>query len=66
MSVTTAIVFAVEALSGYDNILYVILAAATAFVVTELFGVNSITDSVLEHRVASDGQPHFGKCRHEA
>lgn len=62
----TAIVFAVEALSGYDNILYVILAAATAFVVTELFGVNSITDSVLEHRVASDGQPLFGKCRHEA
>ena len=49
----TAIVFAVEALSGYGNVLYVILAAATAFTVTELFGVESINDSVLEHRVAS-------------
>ncbi len=49
----TAIVFAVEALSGYHNILYVILAAATAFIITELFGVESINDRVLEHRVAS-------------
>ncbi len=49
----TAIVFAVEALSGYGNVLYVILAAATAFIVTELFGAESINDSVLEHRVAS-------------
>lgn len=49
----TAIVFAVEALSGYHNILYVILAAATAFIITELFGAESINDSVLEHRVAS-------------
>ncbi len=49
----TAIVFAVEALSGYGNVLYVILAAATAFTVTELFGAESINDSVLEHRVAS-------------
>ncbi len=52
----TAIVFAVEALSGYNNILYVILAAATAFVITELFGVNSINDSVLEHRMATLGR----------
>lgn len=49
----TAIVFAVEALSGYNNILYIILAAATAFIVTELFGAQSINDRVLEHRVAS-------------
>lgn len=49
----TAIAFAVEALSGYNNILYVILAAATAFIITELFGVESINDSVLEHRITS-------------
>lgn len=49
----TAIVFAVEALSGYANILHVILAAATAFIITELFGVESINDSVLENRVAA-------------
>ena len=49
----TAIVFAVEALSGYHHILYVILTAVTAFVITELFGAESINDRVLEHRVAS-------------
>ena len=49
----TAVVFAVEALSGYHHILYVILAAGAAFAVTELFGVESINDTVLEHRVAS-------------
>ena len=52
----TAIVFAVEALSGHHNILYVILAAATAFVITELCGVESITDHVLAHRAASRGE----------
>ena len=51
----TAIAFAVEALSGYNNILPIILAAATAFIVTELFGVKSINDSVLEHRLAARG-----------
>ncbi len=48
----TAIVFAVEALSGYQNVLYVLLVAGAAFAVTELFGVESINDTVLEHRVA--------------
>ncbi len=48
----TAIVFAVEALSGYQNVLYVLLAAGAAFAVTELFGVESINDTVLDYRVA--------------
>ena len=52
----TAIVFAVEALSGYHHILYVILAAGAAFAVTELFGVESINDTVLDHRVASNNR----------
>ena len=51
----TAIAFAVEALSAYNNILYIILAAASAFVITELFGVDSINDSVLEHRMQTRG-----------
>ena len=49
----TAIVFAVEALSGYANVLHIILTAATAFIITELFKVESINDSVLENRVAA-------------
>jgi H+/Cl- antiporter ClcA len=52
----TAVAFAVEALSGYHHILYVILTAGAAFAVTELFGAESINDSVLEHRVASNNK----------
>ncbi len=47
----TAIVFAVEALSCYDNIIYVIIVAGVAFIITEIFGAESINDRVLEYRV---------------
>ncbi len=47
----TAIVFAVEALSCYDNIIYVIVVAGVAFVITEIFGAESINDRVLENLV---------------
>ena len=47
----TAIVFSVEALSCHDNIFYVIVATATAFIITEIFDVKSINDSVLENNV---------------
>lgn len=47
----TAIVFAVEVLSCYDNIIYVIIVAGVAFVITEIFGVESINDRVLENLV---------------
>lgn len=46
----TAIVFAVEALSCYTNILYVIVVAVVSYVITEFFGAKSINDSVIEHR----------------
>ena len=49
----TAIVFAVEALSCYENVLYVIVVAVVAYVITEFFGVKSITDKVIEHREES-------------
>ncbi len=47
----TAIFFAVESLACYENILYVIVVAAVAFIITEIFDVKSINDSVLDHRV---------------
>lgn len=47
----TAIVFAVEALSCYDNVIFVIITAGVAFLITELFGVESINDRVLENLV---------------
>ena len=47
----TAIVFAVEALSCYSNVLYVIVVAGVAYMITEIFGVESINDRVLDNRV---------------
>lgn len=47
----TAIVFAIEALSCYDNILYVIIVSGVTYIITEIFGAESINDRVLEYRV---------------
>ncbi len=47
----TAIVFSIEALSCHDNIFYVIVAAASAFIITEIFDVKSINDSVLDNNI---------------
>ena len=52
----TAIFFAVEALSCYENILYVIVASALAFIITEIFGVKSINDSVLDTRAEEQNE----------
>ncbi len=57
----TAIVFAVEGLSCYNNILAVIIVVAVAFFITELLGVHSIGDSVLHARMEEDVE---GKTRH--
>ena len=48
----TAIVFAVEALSCYSNIMSVIVVAGVAFLITELFSVESINDRVLDNLIA--------------
>ena len=47
----TAILFAVEALACYENILYVIVVSAVAYIITEIFGVHSVNESVLKNRV---------------
>lgn len=47
----TAIFFSVEALSCSGNILYVIVAASGAFIITEIFEAKSINDSVVDNRV---------------
>ncbi len=47
----TAIVFAVEALSAHENILYIVMVSAVAYVITEIFRAESINDSVIERRV---------------
>ncbi len=47
----TAIVFAIEALSAYDNIIHIAIVSIVAFAITEIFEVKSVTDSVLENRI---------------
>ena len=47
----TAIVFAIEALSCYENIISVIIVSLFSYLVTELFGAKSINDSAMETRI---------------
>lgn len=49
----TAMVFAIEALSCSGHILPVIVATCISYVITEMFGVQSITDIALENTVES-------------
>ena len=47
----TAIVFSIEALSCSANLLPIIATAATAYAITEIFGVHSINETVLERKI---------------
>ena len=47
----TAIVFAVEALSCYDNLLFVIIVAASSYMITEIFDAKSVNDVVLDNHI---------------
>lgn len=56
----TAVFFAVEALGCYENIIPVILVVAASYSMTEIFGVKSINDTVIDARVKAiyaDKQP---------
>ncbi|MBQ5841883.1 MAG: chloride channel protein [Clostridia bacterium] len=46
----TAVFFGVEALSCYENIIPVIIVSAAAYSITEVLGLSSINDSVIEAR----------------
>ena len=46
----TSVVFAVEALGCYENIVYVVLVAMVSYSLTEIFAVKSINDIVVEKR----------------
>ena len=46
----TAIVFSLEALSCHDNIIPVVITAFVAYLITELFGVKSTNDTIIELR----------------
>ncbi len=46
----TAIVFAIEALSCYENILFVIIVSILSFAITEIFRAKSINETIIERR----------------
>ena len=46
----TAVVFAVEALGCFENIVYIILAVMVSYLFTEIFAVKSINDVMVEKR----------------
>lgn len=49
----TAIMFSLEALGCVDNVVHVIVTVAVAYVITEVFGVKGINDSIVENMVKS-------------
>ncbi|MBO5248797.1 MAG: chloride channel protein [Clostridia bacterium] len=51
-----AVCFALEALQGLNNLLPVILGAAFAYVIIEIFGIEGFVDSVVEKKVAQSQQ----------
>lgn len=49
----TAILFGVEALGFGENILFALICSMAAFLITEIFAVESIGEYVLDHRISS-------------
>lgn len=49
----TAILFGVEVLGFGENILFALICSAAAYLITEIFAVESIGDYVLDHRIHS-------------
>lgn len=49
----TAAVFAFELLGCGNNVLYVMIVCVVSYAITELFGVNSIIDTVVEDKTAA-------------
>lgn len=47
----TAVVFAIEAMNCYENVLSVLIVAVLAYFVTEIFGAHSMTDEIIDEQV---------------
>lgn len=47
----TAVVFAIEAMNCYHNVLSVLIVAVLSYFVTEIFGAHSMTDEIIDEQV---------------
>lgn len=56
-----AVVFGIEALSLWNNVIGVIIASGVAYCITELCGAESVTDAVVEDKIANinKGKAHI-------
>lgn len=54
----TAIAFAVEALGCGQNILHLVVVCTVSYIITEMFGVKSINDKVIEDRLSEYSKRH--------
>lgn len=57
----TAVVFSLEALGCVDNILHVIIVVAISYIITEIFGVKGINDSIINNLVKAQEETHERK-----
>ncbi len=54
----TAIVFSMEALGCSDNILYIIVAVAVSYIITEIFKVKGINDGIIKNLIKRQEETH--------
>ena len=54
----TAIIFSLEVFGCTNNLLYIIVAVAVSFIITEIFGAKGINDSILKNLVKSQEETH--------
>ena len=57
----TAIIFSLEVFGCTSNVLHIIVAVAVSFIITELFGVKGINDSILKNLVKAQEETHERK-----
>lgn len=57
----TAVVFSLEALGCVNNVLYVIVVVAVSFIITEIFEVKGINDSILGNLIKAQEETHERK-----
>ena len=57
----TALIFTLEVFGCFGNILYIIIAVTSSYIITEVFGVKGINDSILKNLVKSQEETHERK-----
>lgn len=57
----TAIVFSMEVFGCVDNVLYVVIAVAVSYIITEIFNAKGINDGIIKNIVKSQEETHERK-----